>query len=246
MKNSILALTKNFVNLIYPLRCAVCQCDLDPMDKAGVCAPCFGGIKINPGPHCQKCGRTFTGSVTICPECRKHKHYFDCARSVCMHEGVVKELIHAFKYKGRLSLSGILSGILINYLKRNTYLIDNIDLISYVPMHQKRLRTRSFNQSRVLAHAIAEEFGIPLSDSLYKTKHTKQQNELSREGRLVNLGDAFDIKDALSAGSGLNHGPNILLIDDVMATGATLDECSKVLMKKGARVVRCLTLSRGM
>jgi len=127
-----------------------------------------------------------------------------------------------------------------DYLKENDDILAGIDVITYVPLSAKRLRVREFNQSKVLALKIAEESGIPVVDVLYKRGHTRPQNELSRDERLVNLSGAFEAKGETA------KEKNILLMDDVMTTGATLDECSKTLKKSGAKTVTCLTLARGL
>jgi ComF family protein len=113
-------------------------------------------------------------------------------------------------------------------------------MITSVPLRNGRLVERGFNQSRVLACEISKEFGIPFSEILSKSKNTRHQNELSREERLVNLEGSFKA----NPGNAL-RGAKVLLIDDVMTTGATLNECSKVLLHSGAKVVRCFTLARG-
>lgn len=219
----IKAIAKSFINLIYPLHCAICKKSLDPLDEFGVCASCIGKIEPSPMPHY---------------EGRKRLR-FEKTWSACLYEGELKELIRLFKYKGRLSLSNILSKLLIGFINENPEVLDDIDAITYVPLHNRRLRKRGFNQSKVLALKVSQNFDIPLLDLLEKTRSTKAQNELSRKERLANLVGAFKIRNRAGTGK------NILLIDDVMTTGATLEECAKILLGSGAKSVRCLTLARG-
>lgn len=130
---------------------------------------------------------------------------------------------------------------MIEFIKENGEIVKDVDAITFVPMLSGRIRRRGFNQSRVLAYNVSKAFSIPILDSLKKTKMTRPQNELGRDERLTNLkgsimavnGDAF-------------AGLKMLLIDDVMATGSTLNESSKALIDSGAAEVRCLTLSRGI
>ena len=177
----------------------------------------------------------------ICGECRKAHFYFERAYSACIYEGVLKELIHAFKYKQKVSLARLFAKLMVDFIKENDEIIKGVDMLTFVPLHSKRLWEREFNQSKIFALVISNTYGLRLADTLQKTKTTKPQNELPREGRLTNLTDAFMIK-----GQAPLDGLNILLVDDVMTTGATLSECSKVLLGTGAASVRCLTLARGM
>lgn len=240
---TIAAITKSFVNLLYPLHCAICEKSLPAADEKGICAFCAGQIRPNPKPHCASCGRSLQGAKEICADCRKTSFYFTRAYSACLYEGATKELVHLFKYGNRRDLSKLLTGLLIDFIKDDREIIDGITAVTFVPLHKKRRRERDFNQSEIFASGIAKEFGILLIDALSKTAITKNQNELSRDERLVNLKGAFSIKDATK-----NHlqGSRILLIDDVMTTGATLDEASRVLIEGGAAEVRCLTLARGI
>jgi len=240
---TIAAMTKSFVNLLYPLHCAICEKSLPAADERGVCAFCAGQIRPNPKPHCASCGRSLQGAKGTCADCRKTPLHFTRAYSACLYEGATKELIHLFKYGNRRDLSKLLTGLLIDFIKDDRGIIDGITAVTFVPLHKKRLRERDFNQSEILASGIAKEFGISLVDVLEKIVSTRNQNELSREERLVNLQDAFDIKDTAK---NYLQSSRILLIDDVMTTGATLDEASRVLLELGTAEVRCLTLARGI
>lgn len=229
------------INLIYPMRCASCKKKLDALDELGVCGFCIGNIKKNPKPYCIQCGRALQGSQSACPECRKNRFHFKRAYSACTHDGVIKKVIHAYKYRNKTFLSKMLSDIMIEFVKDNSEIAEGVDAITFVPMRYLRLRVRGFNQSKLLAHNVSRALGIPLLDSLKKTKITRPQNELGRDKRLINL------KGSIRAvNKGKISGLKVLLIDDVMATGSTLDESSKALLDSGAMEVRCLTLSRGI
>lgn len=129
---------------------------------------------------------------------------------------------------------------MIDFVKENIDLLGGVDIITFVPIQHKRLIDRGFNQSKVLASNLSNEFKIPLLDTLKKTRSTKAQNDLKRSERLVNLKGAFKVR----GGAALKERC-ILLIDDVMTTSATLNECSKTLLDSGAKKVKCLTLARG-
>lgn len=224
MTQTIIAIAKNVINLLYPLHCATCNKVLDPLDKSCVCDFCLSQIKPHPKPYCNK----------IVP-------YFDRAYSACLYDGVLKDLIHLFKYKKKTALCGILSGLMADLIRDNHEITDNLDIITFVPLHNRRLRERGFNQSNMLASNLSKEFDMPIRDILEKSISTRHQNELSRSERLTNLKSAFRVRDGVSI-----KDLRILLIDDVMTTGATLSECTKVLLSDGAKEARCLTLARGL
>lgn len=233
-------ITKNFINLIYPLHCPICKKSLGAMNKSRLCEYCISKVRRNPRPHCASCGRPMDNSGAFCAECKKTKNNFTRAYSACLYEGALKEAIHLFKYGKKLYLSGILSSFMIDFIKDDPAIIKNIDVVTFVPLNRRSLREREFNQSKLLGAGISKEFYIPISDTMDKAIITKRQNELTRNERLVNLKGAFRLRKGTDV-----LGLGILLIDDVMTTGATLNECASVLLAGGAREVRCLTLARG-
>ncbi len=260
--NSLAALAKSLINLIYPLHCASCGRHIESVNEHGACDFCLKQIKRNPLPYCPSCGRAWSGHFSempdhpmspaqeiqepenVCPECRKIRPYFSSAYSACLYEGSLKELIHKFKYDNRRTLSGIFTAIMLDFIKDNPGIIKGIDAITFVPLHKKRALVRAFNQSELLARLIGTKLGIPVIGCLEKTRATRNQNELSREDRLVNLEGAFRISAKIKPDA--VKGAGMLIIDDVMTTGTTLNETSRALMGCGAKSVRCLTLARGI
>ena len=120
-------------------------------------------------------------------------------------------------------------------------MLAGVDKIAFVPLSKGGVYKRGFNQSEILALNLSKEFSIPVAKILEKTRRTHRQNELARDERLSNLAGAFRIKSNTSI-----NGLTILLIDDVMTTGATLSECAGTLKASGAKEVRCFTLARGI
>lgn len=223
---TIKAIVKNVLNLIYPMHCEYCKRGLAADSSEPLCPSCRSQIKRN---------------ADIRHGGRKERCHFTLARSACVYEGVLKELIHSFKYKGKIALADRLASYMIELALNDAPLVKGLNAVTFVPMQDGLARKRDYNHSQVLAGKIARELKLPLIDTLRKIHRTKPQNELSREERLRNVVGAFGIKDKRQV-----MGLSILLIDDVMTTGATLDECAKVLVENGAREVRCLTLSRGI
>ena len=221
MATMIANIAKSFLNIVYPLRCASCSTALDFRNEWGVCKPCLA--RVRPCPEPVKNAQTAN---------------FDRASIAYLFDGPLKEIVHSFKYKNRVSLGRILSKLLIDFLADNASVMDGVDIITFVPLRKKRLRQREFNQSKILALAISKRFAVPVMDTLEKTKDTGFQSELKRDERLANLKGAFRIRTSTRV-----EGLTALLVDDVMTTGSTLNECAGALKDAGARQVRALALA---
>lgn len=234
-------LTKNVLNLIYPPQCLVCKMPLEDTGETHLCKRCVGEIRSNPKPWCDRCGRSVGSAALLCPECRRRRPSFERAYSACLYEGPLRKCIHQFKYRGRSHLSSILSKLMTDFIKENPEVLEGADAVAYVPLSGRRLKEREYNQSRLLAAEISREFAMPLIDALIKTRSTLPQSELKRKARLDNIKGTFGARPGLGI-----QGLGILLIDDVLTTGATLDECSRVLLNGGAKRVIAFTLARGV
>ncbi len=207
-----------------------------------ICLHCRRKIKINLPPFCLKCGKPRTQGLsdTTCGECKENRYLFDRAWAVSIYEGVIKECLHLFKYRKKRRLLKLFSELTCNFMER---FIDyqSIDLISAVPLSKSKMRQREFNQSGLLAREIGGKFKkTVLNGNLIKIKDTPSQVALSGAKRRLNLIGAFKVKEPR-----LFKDKNILLIDDVFTTGSTLNECSEVLKKAGAKKVYVLALARG-
>src|SRR3989338_11620828 len=130
MNQTIAGITKHFLNLLYPLHCAICKIGLDPLDDFGLCEFCKGEIKQNPKPHCKSCGRSLSNALNLCAECQRRKFYFKNARSSTLYEGILKDLIHLFKYKGKISLAKILSRLMMDFIEGNDEILYGVDMIT--------------------------------------------------------------------------------------------------------------------
>lgn len=232
------------VDLVYPRVCEVCKQSLRniaSIDKL-VCANCWSKIKRNIPPFCSSCGRHLDKknvSKNICPVCARAELHFDRAFSPCIYEGPVRDLIHNFKYKGKDHLGGVLSRLLTEFIKEYSLPLKYMDLIVPIPLHTAKMREREFNQSHILGSFISEEFNIPLApDALRRHRFTCSQAGLEPHSRFNNVRGCFltDKKITLK-------NKNILLIDDVLTTGATSSEAARTLKESGANVVFALALA---
>jgi competence protein ComFC len=230
------------VDIVYPATCISCKKNLKgrPLNNDFLCAECLGKIKKNLPPFCHRCGRHLESNRSlknICAGCVRKQLHFDRAFSPCQYEGVIKDLIHDFKYKNKYYLGPILSGLMIEFIKEYNLPIEVIDFLIPVPLHAARMREREFNQAQVLSDQIAVEFNKAVqNDNLKRFRHTRTQTELKDDLRFLNVKDSFSLtrKEEIK-------GKNILLIDDVLTTGATASEAAFILKDAGANIVFVLT-----
>jgi len=233
MLKAILSSTGDFylglLNLLYPQDCLVCSGrtgDLKPADPAPLCGPCNNRIMAYVDtPHWAMAESGLS---------------FDTAYHVASYDDIVKRCICLLKYEGKTRLSKVLGAVMAEYAARNMNLA-SIDMIVPVPLHPLKLRERQFNQSELIAGHLAESFGKKLEKNwLKRIRYTAPQTGLSREQRLRNLKGAFLVKkEAYFADR------SVLLVDDVMTTGATLHECAKTIKSAGAKKVLAYTLACG-
>ncbi|MFH1868981.1 MAG: ComF family protein [Candidatus Omnitrophota bacterium] len=243
MRQLLSEISKASLNLVYPIYCEGCNAKLAYNNKSYLCHECMTKIKENSPPFCVRCGRCLSGDKdikTICPDCVKKTYSFDAAWQCCTYDGLIKDLIHNFKYSRKLFLKNILSDILYDFLTKHINYM-GLDLILAVPMHRICANKRGFNQSLLLSKELSRRLGLPYSSNcLVKTKNTRKQIALNKRMRLNNIKGAFSVKKNTDLSS-----KNILLIDDVFTTGATANECSLVLKKSDAKSVSVLALARG-
>jgi len=206
------------------------------------CDDCLNNLVKITSPLCPVCGIPFVSRVEedhFCGECLKKRPYFDALVSPCLYDGGIMDAIHQIKYSGKTYLAESLGTLLVPPA-RERFGDTNGMLIMPVPLHPKRLRERGFNQSLVLAKAVAPLLEARLDFlSLRRMKHTQPQTGLKREERRKNVKGAF----ALVGQTDLK-GQAVILVDDVATTGNTLNECARVLKKAGCERVLCLTLAR--
>jgi competence protein ComFC len=234
---------KGTKDILYPKVCVVCRHSLHSAGSdEHVCADCLKKIKKHAPPFCIRCGRQLKRqsiAKNICPQCIRRQFHFDRTFSSCQYEGTIKELIHAFKYKQKEHLSATLSKLMIEFIREYHVPMEIIDYIVPMPLSSAKLREREFNQAKTLSTHIAFAFNKRLLDtSLLRHRHTKTQADLAWQERLENVKDSFSVSQPETIA-----GKNILLIDDVLTTGATASEATKALKKAGAGVVFVLTLA---
>jgi ComF family protein len=191
---------------------------------------------------CERCGAKMFAQASgelICGECRTDTRHFDRAFSATVYNETMQALVHAYKYGMREYLARPLGRWMVDYAHRHID-VDTLDAIVPVPLHWRRFQYRSFNQAIALARALAREFGLPIVKRvLRRRRHTTPQVELGPQERRENIKNAFGVTQPERI-----EGQHVLLVDDVYTTGATINECARVLKAAGATSVIAFTLAR--
>jgi len=218
------------LDLILPRRCVGCGAQGEFL-----CLSCRNLLpKLTP-PYCERCAVPFRGGK-LCLGCRNSPPAVNRVRSLFLHQGVARDAVHNLKYRRIKALAKPLAALMAEYLRSNPM---PVDLILPVPMHPRRVRERGYNQSDLLAKELSCMIDLPIdSESLVRLRNTPSQISLGAEARRRNVQGSFYCKNPTY------HGKNMLLIDDVCTTGATLNACAVSLKEAGAASVWGLTFSR--
>ncbi|MEI6891135.1 MAG: ComF family protein [Pontiella sp.] len=230
------------LDVLYPRNCMGCGIS-SPKAFRYLCWDCWSDAPHIEAPFCACCGDPVAGSVDhefICYSCSAQKPAFDGARSAARYDGVVGEGLRRLKYEKAWWLVPDLAELLLKGM-RAEYSDLTFDWIVPVPLHPIRQRKRGFNQSGLLARELGRRIGRASGRSLLRRiKPTSTQTNLTAPQRLSNVQNAFESRchERLA-------GQSILLVDDVMTTGATVNACAKALKKGGAQSVHVLTVARG-
>jgi ComF family protein len=231
-------------DIIFPPQCPTCAEIINPPVVPGrvFCSQCREKIRFITGSHCPICGMPFGESPAeshICGNCLTDMPYYSQARSVAGFETVILNAIHKFKYGRNISIGSSLGTFMADFPFPD-FDYSEYSLLVPVPLHIKKLRDRGFNQSLLLAKKIGKKHNLPVNFSLLKRQRfTLTQTGLNKAEREKNIKGAFTVAEKEKVA-----GESIILIDDVYTTGATINECAKVLLKARAKKVAVLTLAR--
>jgi competence protein ComFC len=238
LKNSIL-------DFVFPPYCLLCNRLISSEEgkskgfrPAGlVCQDCWKNLNILPYPFCPTCRTFLNQSMRRCPKCSEWSS-LNINRSLGLFDPHYQILLHHFKYKRKISLGKELGKRLGELLIQDEFSKDYGYIIP-VPLHSSRERERGYNQSRILAEEISRLTFLPLLDKvLIRKKNTRDQTNLNAEERERNVRGAFAVRGQI-----VPKGERVILVDDVMTTGATLKECSRVLKEAGVKEVAGVTLA---
>ncbi|MGQ9732719.1 MAG: ComF family protein [Candidatus Zipacnadales bacterium] len=236
---------KEAAALLFPPRCVICGA----FCRSPICLDCRQAFEVICPPLCTQCGRPFDPHLpsvaTRCSQCANSPDYLNVARSFGLHVGGLREAINKLKFEGRLSLVPSLGTLLAEvYGNPNdtTLALGNPPPTALVPvpLHPIRRQERGFDQAELLAEQLSQLIGLPVWNGLLvRTRYTPPQVGLSPHQRRRNVRGAFELRKPLP-----QTDVCILLVDDVYTTGATLQECARVLRRKGVARVCAVTVSR--
>ncbi len=226
------------MDFLLPPLCLNCDCGVT--ENQTLCADCWKSIHFIASPLCVCCGAPFDLPVeeeTLCGACLAHMPAYDAARSTLLYDDASKSLILRLKHADQLHPVPALASWMV---RAGKFFWDEADMIVPVPLHRWRLLKRRYNQAAVLAQEIGKKTETSVVvDCLVRVRATATQGHKSRKERRANLAGAFELK----AGQNIKD-KSIILIDDVMTSGATVEACAKTLKKAGAARVYVVTLAR--
>jgi ComF family protein len=227
-------------SLLYPPVCTLCAGNT----RAGehLCEQCDAKAMRIVAPFCQQCSEPFQGAIATaftCANCAHRTMHFDAAVAAYRGRGIVRQIIHDFKYRRQIHLRHLVARWLCAALDDERLRGRQFDIIVPVPLHPARLRERGFNQASLLAELLGARISIPSKPLLQRIRYTTTQTALDRAERMENLHNAFRLRKNADV-----RGLHVLLIDDVLTTGSTLSECARVLKRAGAISVYAATAAR--
>lgn len=227
------------VDVALPPLCASCR---EPVGDAGVCAACWAKLSFIAPPYCERLGIPFTydpGPGILSMEAIADPPAYHRARAAVRYDDIARTLVHAFKYGDRLDLAPTMGRWMAT---AGQPLLDEADALVPVPLHWRRQWARRFNQSALLAEIISKASAVPVTHgALKRVKATPQQVGLSQSARAQNVQGAFRVPPH---GRAEIAGRRLILVDDVLTSGATMDACARALLRAGAAQVDALVFAR--
>jgi ComF family protein len=233
------------LDAVLPPLCASCRAPL--ADAGGLCPACWARVSFIAPPYCERLGIPFVsdpGPGVLSMEAIADPPAYGRARAATRYDGVARDLVHRLKYGDRIDLAAAMGRWMA---RAGRDLLDDADALVPVPLHWRRLWGRRFNQAAMLAQAVSGTATAPagrlpvLTSALKRRRSTAQQVGLSRSARAVNVQGAFMVTDE---GRATIHGKQLVLVDDVLTSGATVDACARALLRAGARNVDVLVFAR--
>jgi ComF family protein len=227
------------VDVALPQLCPSCR---TPVDGAGLCPACWSKLSFIAPPYCERLGTPFAfdgGPGLLSMEAIADPPAYNRARAAVRYDDISSKLVHALKYGDRLDLAPTMGRWMAN---AGRALLAEADAMVPVPLHWRRQWARRFNQSALLAEIMSKATGKPVAHSaLKRVKATPQQVGLDKSGRAQNVQGAFRVP---AEGKAAVAGRRVVLVDDVLTSGATSDACARALLRGGAASVDVLVFAR--
>jgi ComF family protein len=227
------------LDLALPALCPACR---EQVRDNGLCAPCWSKLSMIAPPYCERLGIPFAydpGPGVLSMQAISDPPAYHRARAAVRYDDIARALVHALKYGDRIDLAPTMGRWMA---RAGSGLLEGADAMIPVPLHWRRLWARRFNQSALLAQAISRETGVAVADTaLRRIKATAQQVGLTQSERAQNVQGAFRVPPNRKAEVA---GRRIVLVDDVLTSGATSDACARALLRAGARSVDLVVFAR--
>jgi ComF family protein len=237
--DTVRAVLRTALDIALPPLCPACR---EPVEGQALCPACWSKLSFITRPYCERLGIPFVydpGPGILSMEAIAAPPAYQRARAAVRFDEISRALVHALKYSDRLDLAPMM-GRWLSHAGRE--LLAEADALVPVPLHWRRLWVRRFNQSAMLAAAISAESGVPIATGLLRrVKPTAQQVGLSRTERAANVQGAFRVPPEARGGVA---GRRLVLVDDVLTSGATVDGCARALLRAGAANVDVLIFAR--
>ena len=235
-------------SILFPAPCGVCGEILGDASRIPICRPCLALLVPWSAPMCPRCGRPFVSRVAVeglaqplCHGCRRGLYDFDFARSYGAYSPAMARAIVLLKYQQVTPLADWFAGRLLPLAREHASQFA-ADVVVPVPLHPARQRERGYNQAELIARALAKRLGLPCRPYLLvRTRPRPEKLRLTLGERWRSVRNAFDIREGTQVDK-----LRVLLLDDVLTTGATLDACSRALRQAGAAYVAAMTVARVM
>lgn len=233
------SVSKLALDVALPTLCVACR---EPVSGEGVCAACWAQLSFIAPPYCARLGIPFVydpGPGLLSMEAIAAPPAYQRARAAVRYDDTAKTLVHSLKYQDRTDLAPVMGRWMA---RAGQELLSEADVLVPVPLHWRRSWSRRFNQSGLLARSIENETGVPLAgDALRRVKRTQQQVGLTKSERAENVQGAFKVPPEKQAAIAGRH---VVLVDDVLTSGATVDACARALLRAKARQVDVLVFAR--
>lgn len=234
-------------SLAFPAPCRICEATLETASRLPICRECLSSLRPFPGPGCQKCGRPFVSALAalgkhpLCGLCRRGVYGFDLARSYGGYSATMVRAVVLLKHDAVTPLGDWFAARLAEVVAGEPESL-TADVVVPVPLHPARLRERGYNQAELIARPLARRLGLPWrSELMVRIKPRPAKLKLTRHERWESVRGAYAIRERARV-----DNLRVLLVDDVLTTGATLDSCARALRKAGAARVVGLTVARAM
>jgi len=225
----------NLLNLVFPTHCRTCGKESEEI----ICAHCRSSLRPIEPPICRICGIPLVaGMGEVCKGCEFEQPPFLLCRSAFYYENALREAIKSFKFDDRIELAPYLFNAAGDYFRRNEFLF-SADCLVPVPSNPVFFRNRKYDPSLILSKWISKSLDLPINECLERTREVLPQYELDYESRWENVREAFTVRQDSEI-----NGKSILLVDDIITSGATVFDCSRALVGAGASKIFVFTLTR--